>query len=379
MILGVGCGVLLAILLSVSAAVYFERARVAALFVQRYLAASGIQSDVEFSRLGWGGFVARVRAGPTAAPDFTAEGMEVTLVYPSTGVVGSVTPQVASVRLIRPYLRVTYDGEKLSFGSLQRLIDEALAMDTNGPKPAVGIENGNLSLATPNGTLDLIADATIAHGRLEHLKAKLQKSSLKGNSFAADIAGGTLAADMAGETLDASADMKLDSVSFQGRSARELDLNAAIGGLKWQQEGGTYSFTLLRVLADLSAAATDAPEISASGSTTRVALEGVKGSFAGGRVQLSTQGGVSSELAGLRMGGASLASLKTRSAFPSLFLDAAGDAWSAAGDVRMILDAAGVQYATSGGGLSLASLQAGFSGFGTVKEMGADRVAPGPD
>src|SRR5687768_2023511 len=93
--------VVVVLLLAAAAAVYAERRLIAATFVQRYLEAYGIESDIEFDRLAWGGFLARVRAGSVDAPDFTAEGVDVTLVYPDTSsFAASVTPQVAAVRLI---------------------------------------------------------------------------------------------------------------------------------------------------------------------------------------------------------------------------------------------------------------------------------------
>src|SRR5215510_6956544 len=72
-----------ALLLIVAAAtVYAERRLIAANFVRQYLTSYGIESEIEFDRLAWGGFLARVRAGSVDAPDFMADGVDVTLIYP---------------------------------------------------------------------------------------------------------------------------------------------------------------------------------------------------------------------------------------------------------------------------------------------------------
>src|SRR5262245_52107304 len=88
--LGVGFGVLAMLTLILAGAAYFERMRVATLIVQRYLASYGIESEVEFGRLGWSGFLVRVRAGPADAPELTVEGADVTLIYPDRSLVGQV-------------------------------------------------------------------------------------------------------------------------------------------------------------------------------------------------------------------------------------------------------------------------------------------------
>src|SRR4030095_12857322 len=73
-VLAVGASVVAVLLLAATAAIYAERRLIAASFIQRYLGAYGIESDIEFDRLAWGGFLARVRAGSVDAADFTHAG-----------------------------------------------------------------------------------------------------------------------------------------------------------------------------------------------------------------------------------------------------------------------------------------------------------------
>jgi hypothetical protein len=96
---------LLALLAALAGAAYAERLRLAAILVQRYLAAQGVRSEIEISRLDWGGVLVRVEAGPEEAPDFTADGIAIGLAWPDASLAGWLKPEIASVRLIHPVLR----------------------------------------------------------------------------------------------------------------------------------------------------------------------------------------------------------------------------------------------------------------------------------
>ncbi len=357
-VLGLVFGIAAALVLAVSIAVYVERMRVATLIVQ-------------------GGFLVRVRAGPVDAPDFTAEGADVTLIYPDTGLVGRVTPQVASVRLIRPFLHATYDGDKLSFGSLQALVDDALNADSNAPKPAVTIQNGDLLLATPNGTLNLMADATLANGRLEHLKATVQRGTFRGSNFAGEVAAGTVAADFVGDALNASATLNFDSVTFEGRSARGIELASEIRGLKWQGEGPSYNFVLASVVVTLNAAALDAPEATAGASTSHLALETVEGNFADGQIRAAGHGDVNAQLTQLHAGDATMTSFKTQASLSSWTLTFSKDSWSVDETARFVADGSDVKYPALGGVVALNSFKADFESSGTLKAHGASGTLRG--
>jgi hypothetical protein len=367
-ILGVG---FLGLILVVSAAVYVERAHVAALAVQRYLNAYGIESQIEFGRLGWGGFLARVHTGPVDAPDFTAEGMDVTLIYPDTSLVGRVTPQIATVRLIRPFLRVTYDGKKFSFGSLQRLIDDALAQNTKGSEPAVTIENGNLLLATPNGTLHVVADAAIAKGRLEHLKASVQPGTLRAPSIAAEISAGTVSGDFIGDALNAFVEIKAKTVTLHGRTAREVELASNIRGIKWDNEAAPARFTVAGADVVLTASAAETPEGAIGESASRIVLENVAGSFGDKRLHITAHGDVTSKLAGLRMGDTSAARLDAQGTFSSLTVDVSQAAWSADGAAHVVLHGSDAKYPLLAREASLSSIVAEFDAAGTAETDGA--------
>ena len=362
--------VAVAALLVVSAALYIGRMRVATFLVQRYLNAYGIESEIAFDRLDWNGFLLRVRTGPSAAPDFAADGINVTLVYPNTGWLGHLIPQISTVQLIHPRLRVTYDGNRLSFGSLQSLVDETLAGNASAAKPAITIENGNLLVATPNGRLNFAADATVAGGRLNHLRATLRRSSLKGKSFTGTVAS-SISADLAGDALNVSADLKSDDAAFEDRTASGINANMIVRGLKWARAGNLISFTMAGVDLVLDAGAAQTSGAAVTASTSHFALEKIAGSFAAGRFQASAQADVALQFAGLRFGDASVALLDAQNAFSSLKLDVSRTAWSVSAAGESTLTGRDVEYSMPGRAVRLTSAKADIGGSQTITMDGA--------
>ena len=371
-------GVLLVLLLVAAGAIYAERRLIAATFIQRYLTAYGIESEIEFDRLAWGGFLARVRAGSVDTPDFTAEGVDVTLVYPdNSSFSASVTPQVAAVRLIRPLVRITYDGEKVSFGSLQRLVDDILAMESDVPGPEIAIEDGRLLLATPYGAVTLLADAAIDKSKLTQLDAKVERSTLKDESFAADITGGTVSAAMVGDALNGKVSLSLASLTQADRTAQGIDLDADIRGLKWQDDAGGYKFVLDTVALNLGTAAVAAPEFSADRATAHIALQAIEGAWAGEQLSVRGRGGVNAEVGGARAAGAEAAVLKTETSLSALSVDVSSGQWSAATTARVVIDATDARYPVAGGTIALASLRSEFDSGTKLGTEGASGTFKG--
>ena len=367
----------LVIAVVLTGAIYVNRMRVATFVVQRYLASHGIESEIAFRRIGWGGFLARVRSGPVNAPDFSAEGVDVTLVYPHAGLVGRITPEIATIRLLHPIIRVGFDGAKISFGSLQSLIDDALAMDSAAPKPAVAIEGGRLLLTTPAGVVGVIADATIAKGKLIRLKGSMAKTTLRANAFAGEISEGTIAADFSGDALNVSATLKSENLIFDGRSVRGLDTAANIRGLKWTADGNSYRFTMAGAAVTVDAGAAQIPDVAAAAAKIRLDLDAVTGDLIDGRLRASTRGQLTSALTQMRFGEASMASLDAQSAFSSFVIDTSRTAWSVGSDAHIVLHGTGATYPMFDGGSSLASLDAVFDQSGTVKSDGANGTIRG--
>lgn len=179
----VAIGVLiLVLLLGVAAAVlYLNRRAVARDVLVGWLDQRGIQADVEVERIEIDGFVGRIRIGDPKNPDVVVERAEVdyavALPWSKTGL--GVTP--SRIRLVRPVVRASWKGGKLSLGSLDPLVKEF----TGGPprpdsrSPLVIIEGGRGRLDTEYGPVEILADARIDDGKLMRLAARLPTAALK--------------------------------------------------------------------------------------------------------------------------------------------------------------------------------------------------------
>lgn len=201
----VAVGVLIVALLIgvVAALIYLNRRAVARNVLVGWLDQRGIQADVEVERIEIDGFVGRIRIGDPKNPDVVVERAEVdyavALPWSRSGL--GVTP--SRIRLVRPVVRASWKGGKLSLGSLDPLVKEF----TGGPprpdsrSPLVIVEGGRGRLSTEYGTLDILADARIDDGKLMRLAARLPKAALKSGEAEAQGLSGLLDLTTTGDRM----------------------------------------------------------------------------------------------------------------------------------------------------------------------------------
>lgn len=183
----VAAGVIVAVV--VGGTVYLTRRAIARELLVGWLESRGVPADVEFREFEFGGFTARVRAGPEKDPDVSVERVEVR--YGFTGFWSGEAPgvRVASVKLYRPVVKGAFKGGKLKLGTLDPLIEEFTSRppQPRGPQPRVEVHRGVLRLDTDYGLLKARADARLADGRLMLLDARLDPVALKGRTVAARL------------------------------------------------------------------------------------------------------------------------------------------------------------------------------------------------
>lgn len=169
-------------LLAVTAA----RGLIGAQVASAWLAEHGVPAELSVERLDATGFVGAVRLGDPARPDFTSEHVEL-----------AFTPALTlrSARLVRPRLRVGFDGRRFNFGSLQALVDQALRAKPSGaPGPDITLEDGSVALTSPYGPVRAQASARVSRGQLISLDARLEPTRLAAPSFDATVTGGRVSA-----------------------------------------------------------------------------------------------------------------------------------------------------------------------------------------
>ncbi|WGU39973.1 YdbH domain-containing protein [Phenylobacterium sp. NIBR 498073] len=180
-------GVIVAVV--VGGVVYLTRRAIARELLVGWLESRGVPADVQFREFEFGGFTARVRAGPEMDPDVSVERVEVR--YGFTGFWSGEAPgvRVTSVKLYRPVVKGVFRDGKLKLGTLDPLIEEFTSRPPKpeGPQPRVEIHRGVVRLDTDYGLLKARADARLADGRLMAMDAQLDPAALKGEGLAARL------------------------------------------------------------------------------------------------------------------------------------------------------------------------------------------------
>lgn len=177
-----------------SSALIVARRPVAGWLVESYLAGQGIAASVQIDSLGFAGASARLRLGDASAPELSVEKIAVSFAWQGW------SPHIAAIVLVRPVVRLRYDGNRLSLGVLQKLMDTPAAPPAVPPAtprsakpapqrelPAVAVEGARLHVVTPHGTMEAIASGRFAGGQLTQLDATLRPARIRLHGLSADI------------------------------------------------------------------------------------------------------------------------------------------------------------------------------------------------
>ncbi len=199
------------LVVAAGAGIYLARTTIGVRLAQDYLAKRGIPSALVIDRLDTGGLAGRLRVGPADDPDLTAERIEVEFEpVPILKLAGSL-PRIRSIRLVKPRLKAKFDGKRFTVGSLQPLIDEALAKPGAGPGPAIRIEGAEARIDSWAGLAVVTGDATIDNGRLVRARLKMPTAVLTPRpGMVARIAAADLALDADAARLVGRLNLRLD-------------------------------------------------------------------------------------------------------------------------------------------------------------------------
>lgn len=179
-LLGVA-GIVLCVLLVLAALAWLNRRAVTRQVLVGWLEREGVPADVDIEKVELDGVVARVRIGDPRDPDVTVERVEVdyALGTPWSRQGLGVTP--SRIRLLRPVARVSLRGGKVSFGSLDPLIEKFTGRPP-GPDsraPLVLVENARVRLMTDYGPAEVLGDARVEDGKMMRLVARMPATALR--------------------------------------------------------------------------------------------------------------------------------------------------------------------------------------------------------
>ncbi|MEO6338830.1 MAG: YdbH domain-containing protein [Caulobacteraceae bacterium] len=357
----IALGVLLACGVAVAAltGVYLSRGSIAVKLAADYLAKRGVASSITIEGLDFNGFTGSIRLGPAGAPDLTVDRIEVRFVAAPIWR-RTELPRIRSVRLVRPRLKARLADGKLSFGSLQRLVDEMMAAPATGPLPDMRVEAGSLKIAAPAGPILLTGDGVLARGRLETASLRLAPARLAGFGGAAEGAAGDVTLTARGARMDAGFHVTAARLTAPGANARTVDLTGR-AELPYGKTGFDKLDGRLLLQATLQAATTEGGGVLVRAPSVRLQIDGESAGDARmlaltlrGEAALSAKGGTAKGVA-LSVPHLDLASERFTVA-------RSGDAWRASGPLRAILAGEGARIDADGRPLDLKHIKASGAG-----------------
>lgn len=220
------------------AVLYSQRGPIGTKLALDYLAARGVPATLQIERLGPKGVVASAVMGPPGDPDLTIERMEIEFEPFPLVRDGLMSPRVRIIRLTRPRLKATWRDGKLSFGTLQKVIDEFLAQPAVGPPPSVAIQGGVMRVMTEAGVVQVAGEAAIDKGRIASVDARLGPQRLSRPGWSADIQAARLRLRGQGGRLTAQFDAAAPALVQGGTAARGLTL-ALVADLPYGADAAT--------------------------------------------------------------------------------------------------------------------------------------------
>jgi len=207
-----------------------DRRDIARAMAQDWLAQRGIESSFDVTGIDAGAFTGKMTVGPKDHPVFTADNVEVAYDLTAPWAGGPFHLTTRAVRIVRPRLRVTFDGKKFSAGPLDPLISDFLKRPkTREPGPAVLIEDSLTTIATKEGDVRLTGDAALDDGKLLRFDGRLAPTELKGKDFTFASSGGSLKLRKLGDSLSTDLRLGVDRLS-----TGDIDLaggQAAVAGV----------------------------------------------------------------------------------------------------------------------------------------------------
>lgn len=253
------------------------RRPLAAWAVEHWLAARGIPSKVVVEDIDLGGATAQLRIGAPRDPDFRVH--KATVQFDWSGWM----PHLASVELDGPMLRARYTGERLSFGTLDRLIGGAPAPAPPaqapaasgtpakpGAEPGIVVRNARLRLEAPAGTLLFTGSGAFADGRVVSLYASADPATLHFQGSTAEIATAVLTKD-AQDRIRADLSGSFWAADGTGLSGANLDVD--LSALRWYGEAGGLHVSG-RARAQITAGEAHTPSLSLAGVSAGLTASG---------------------------------------------------------------------------------------------------------
>jgi hypothetical protein len=223
-------------------ALWLARATIAAQFARNYFRAHGVNASVEIGALGLAGVSGRFALGPSAAPEFSAENIELHF-DPLRW-----TPFVTEVRLVNPVVRArVLDDGSVSLGTLETwlksLQQRAGSSSFVSDDLVVSMTGLRALLTTPAGAAEVDGDIRLVKNQPASAALTLRSGSFVWAGITARMKAGQLhydrstgavtlhvTTDLTGKDLvlkDLDADLKADGLNWSSAKGLSVSLRSA--------------------------------------------------------------------------------------------------------------------------------------------------------
>lgn len=215
------------------ALLWLARTFVAARLAELYLLTRGVPAVIDIQRLDWQGLDASARLGARKTPDLSIRHIHAELD-------GALIPRLQSLTLSHSVLRLRFDGKRLTFGTLQPLIDAALAPQTKAlPTPAspaerplaISLRDARILAFTPAGVVTLAGNGRIKGETIERFQGVIGRANLRAQGFGFLLSGGSFAVRSAGNGLALYVRSYGRGLRFKGMRAGKTQVMLTVSGL----------------------------------------------------------------------------------------------------------------------------------------------------
>lgn len=280
------------VLVVLAACLYGVRRQIGEQVAQDFLRSRGIPTIVDIDRLGPTSLAGRLSLGPKGDPDATVDRVLVDFSVAPPWSAHPFALQVKRIRLIRPAVRATYANGRLSFGSLDRLVDEFIRKPSGAaraPSPDILVQDGTARVSTPAGMVRLTGDGELKNGSLAWVQARMAPTRLQGRDISLVVSGASLSAATGAMVTTARLDADIASFTSGGTIIQRARANLSFAGPASSLSGGAYSG---RLTGSLNAQQIDQAGVSARGAVGAVTAPTLVVHVAGGRLSASGAGDI---------------------------------------------------------------------------------------
>lgn len=268
-------GAVLGVLLILFAVLWLNRRAATRQVLIGWLEQQGVDADMQIERLEMDGLVARVRIGDPDAPDVTVERVEVDYGIGAPWSKGGLGVTPTRIRLVRPVVRASVRGGKLTFGSLDPLVEKFTGRPPrpDSRSPLVIVESARVRLDTDYGPANILGDARIDNGKLMRLVARMPATAFK--SGEAEARGLSAAVDLTttGDRIVVRLDAAAQHATLPGLAGDDANL-IVTGNLPYPDFKGRKGDGRAAINAAFTAARVSSGETTARGADARLGFTG---------------------------------------------------------------------------------------------------------